>query len=344
MNTFGESFRITTWGESHGRAMGAVIDGCPAGLPLTEEEIGSYLKLHDRPVPELATARQEPNDVEILSGVYRETTIGTPVSLIIYNRDFIPGDYRNLEQVMRPGHGDYTYYRKYHVTGISGGGRASGRECIARLAAGYVAEKLIRTCLENFVLEGEIINLAGMDVSDEESYHRALAKAVEIGAQGDSSGGLIRLTVKGLPPGIGSPVFHGMDAMISAALMSIGAVKSVEIGLGRECACYTGSRFHDDFSSEEETAGFVTNNHGGVLAGITSGESLVVTLAVKPTPSIRKEKWGLALNNRLQKVSVNGRHDRNITPRIIPIARAMLALVIADHLMHLGRINRDHLS
>lgn len=341
MNSFGYIFKITTWGESHGPAVGVVIDGCPSGIELDQDEITAYLKNNDRPIEEIATKRVEPNSVELLSGINNGKTIGTPISILIKNKDIKKEDYKDIEEVFRPGHGDYTYYKKYNITKISGGGRASGRECITRLAAGYIAEKIIKKIYNNFEIKTEIIEIAGIKITDEPTKLNAIRKAQEIGKLDDSTGGKIKLIVSGIPAGVGEPVFDGIDAKIASALMSIGSVKSVSIGLGNECSKYCGSDFNDNFTINNNEISFISNNNGGILAGITNGNNLEVILSVKPTPSINTVKIGATNNNNLQKIKIKGRHDINITPRIAPIAKAMISLVLVDELIICGKICKD---
>lgn len=341
MNSFGHIFKITTWGESHGPAVGVVIDGCPSGIELGPDEITAYLKNNDRPIEAIATKRVESNIAELLSGINNGKTIGTPISILIKNNDIKKEDYKDIEEVFRPGHGDYTYFKKYNITKISGGGRASGRECIARLAAGYVAEKIIKKNYKNFEIKTEIIEIAGLKITDEKTKLNAIKKAQEIGKLDDSTGGKVKLTVSGIPAGVGEPVFDGIDAKIASALMSIGSVKSVSIGLGSECSKYCGSDFNDNFTINNNEISFISNNNGGILAGITNGNDLEVILSVKPTPSINTVKIGATNNNDLQKIKIKGRHDINITPRIAPIAKAMISLVLVDELIICGKICKD---
>jgi chorismate synthase len=344
MNGCGEVFRIVSWGESHGKAVGVVVDGCPAGLPLCEKEIRDHLRRADRPIPELATARAEPNEVEVLSGLSQGRTLGTPLCICIRNRDYRPGDYNALSDCFRPGHGDYTYHAKYGLPLPSGGGRASGREAVARLAAGYVARKLLKAVFPAVRIEARIAALAGVAVRCEESRRRALEAALQAAAAGDSSGGEVELLIDGVAPGLGDPVFGGLDARLACALMSIGAVKAVEVGSGRACAVMRGSGCNDPFRLGPEGLGFATNHSGGVLSGISSGAPVLVRLAVKPTPSIAVEQTGADLDGRLRTIAVKGRHDHNITPRIVPIAEAMTALVLVDLMMLAGRLGKDRLS
>jgi chorismate synthase len=334
-------FKITTWGESHGPAMGVVIDGCPSGLNLDSGELSEYLKKTDRPIPEIATKREEPNNVELLSGINFGKTIGTPISIIIKNSDVKSKDYKNIETVFRPGHGDYTYYKKYNITNITGGGRASGRECITRLAAGYIAEKIIKQIYNDFKITTKIIDLSGINITNKTTKSKALKKTKEIGKMNDSTGGKLKITISGIPAGVGEPVFDGIDAKITSALMSIGSVKSVSIGLGSESSNYCGSVYNDDFTIKNDEISFTSNNNGGILAGITNGDSLEIILTVKPTPSINSVKIGATKNKKLQMIKIKGRHDINITPRIAPIAKAMICLVMIDNLMISGKICKD---
>lgn len=337
MNTFGNMFRVTTWGESHGRAMGAVIDGCPAGLLLQENELTGFLKEKDRPVEELATARQEPNHVRLLSGVHQNVSLGTPISIVINNEDFRTHDYSNMSRSFRPGHGDITYHRKFKTAPASGGGRASGRECISRLAAGYVAHKIIKSRLYDYCVRSSLASLAGVAIDDRNSYTKAVEKALDISRDKDTTGGEVVLSVSGIPAGLGSPVFHKLDAELASALMSIGGVKAIEIGSGRDSAYLKGSEMNDDFAHD----GFETNNAGGVLAGISTGADLQIKLSVKPTPTIGKKQQGLNTDMEVESIVMKGRHDINFAPRVAVVAEAMIHLVIVDHLMLTGSINRD---
>lgn len=337
MNTFGNLFRVTSWGESHGRAMGAVIDGCPAGLALGEEELTAFLQKNDRPMEELATARKEPNQVQLLSGVHGDETLGTPISVVIKNEDFRPVDYCNIRQSFRPGHGDFTYHKKYKTLPMSGGGRASGRECISRLAAGYIAQKIIHSGIPDYKVSSQLISLAGVKIEDSDSSLMAVERAKEISREKDTSGGEIKLSVSGIPAGLGGPVFSKLDALLSGALMSIGGVKAVEIGSGKKSAYLTGSEMNDNFS----VGGFETNNAGGILAGISTGSDVIVKLSVKPTPTIGLKQQGLNTDLEVETIAVKGRHDVNFTPRVAVIAEAMIHLVILDQLMLCGFIHRD---
>lgn len=337
MNTFGSLYRVTTWGESHGKAMGAVIDGCPAGLSLREEELTAFLREKDRPIEQLATARKEPNRVQLLSGISDNKTLGTPISIVIENEDVRTSDYSNIKRSFRPGHGDMTYHKKYNTPPQSGGGRASGRECISRLAAGFIAYKIIRNELRDYSVTSQIASLAGIEIQNGQDFDYAVERALDISAEKDTSGGEILLTVSGIPGGLGGPVFHKLDAHMAGALMSIGGVKAVEIGSGKESAHLKGSEMNDNFSHD----GFETNHSGGILAGISTGSDITVRLSVKPTPTIGKEQMGLNSDYHVEPLAMKGRHDKNFTPRVAEVAEAMIHLVLLDQLMIQGRINRD---
>ncbi|TAJ45346.1 chorismate synthase [Methanofollis fontis] len=321
MNTFGRHFRVTTFGESHGPAIGAVIDGCPAGMPLSEADIQPMLDRR-RPGGPLSSPRAETDRVEILSGVFEGKTTGTPLALIIPNRDVRSHDYDALREVFRPGHADYTYWKKYGLRDHRGGGRSSGRETAARVAAGAVALR---------VLEREGISVSGavLSVRGESDPDRFAVVIREAQAAGDSVGGIVEVRAAGIPAGLGSPVFGKLDAAIAAALMGIGAVKGVEIGEGFGAAALLGSENNDAM----DATGFLSNHAGGVLGGISTGAEIVARIAVKPTPSIALSQRTVDTAGREREVSIRGRHDPCIALRIVPVAEAMLALVIVDALL-----------
>ena len=342
-NTFGQIFRITTWGESHGPALGAVIDGCPPRLPLSEETIQKALDKRRPGKGGVAeTTRKEPDRVEILSGVFNGLTTGTPISLAIRNKDARSKSYAELERLFRPGHGDYTYWKRYGIRDHRGGGRSSGRETAARVAAGGVAQVLLDT--EGINVMAYTVALGGIRAErlnlDECSGNRLFCpdnqaaelmetRAAEARKAGDSLGGVVEILATGVPPGIGDPVFDKLDAEIAKALMSIGAVKGVEIGTGFKAAELTGSQNNDPVSPR----GFLSNNAGGILAGISNGEPIVARAAVKPIPSISIEQDTVDIDGNPVKLSVKGRHDISAIPRIVPVCQAMIRLVLADHLL-----------
>ncbi|MDD4254741.1 MAG: chorismate synthase [Methanofollis sp.] len=321
MNTFGRFFRVTTFGESHGPAIGAVIDGVPPGLHLAAEDIQPMLDRR-RPGGPLASPRKEPDAVEILSGVFEGRTTGTPIALLIRNRDVRSGDYDALRDVFRPGHADYTYLQKYGLRDHRGGGRSSGRETAARVAAGAVAVAVLKTY--GIAVAGSVREVHGKtDPAEMEAEVRAAAAA------GDSVGGIVEVRASGVPPGLGSPVFDKLDAAIAGALMGIGAVKGVEIGEGFAAARLYGSENNDAM----DASGFLSNHAGGVLGGISTGQEIVVRLAVKPTPSIALPQRTVDVRGEEREIVIEGRHDPCIAFRLVPVAEAMLALVLVDALL-----------
>lgn len=326
MNTFGRNFRVTTFGESHGPAIGAVIDGCPPGILLGEEEIQDLLDRRRPGTGPLASQRREEDRVGILSGVFEGRTTGMPIALLIRNRDTRSGDYDALREVFRPGHADFTYFRKYGIRDHRGGGRSSGRETAARVAAGAVAIVCLREI--GIAVSGRIVEIHGKTGSgeQEEEIRKALAG-------GNSVGGIAEVTATGCPPGLGDPVFGKLDAAIAGAMMGIGSVKGVEIGDGFGAARLFGSENNDPIGN----AGFLSNHSGGILGGISSGQDIVVRIAVKPTPSIAREQQTVSTAGVAREVSVKGRHDPCIVPRIVPVAEAMLSLVLIDAVLEQGK-------
>lgn len=337
-NSIGRFFRVTTWGESHGPALGVVIDGCPAGLAIEEDDIRAQL---DRDVPdrELGTPRGEINRFQILSGVFEGKTLGTPISIIVWNNDARPKTYSGGRDTLRPGHADFTWLARFGHTDWRGGSRASGRECIARLAAGAVARKLAASV--GVRLSGRVVELAGLPVVDEPSLAEARKRALEIAATGDSTGGVIEVIIEGLPPGVGSPVFGKLQAELAGAFLSIGGVKGLETGLGFEAARMTGSQHNDPFALDQD--GRVTsmgNRCGGLLGGISTGEPIVFRLAVKPTPTIQVPQETVnVVEGKPVRMEYAGRFDANYAPRVVPIAEAMAAFVMVDHLMASGLLH-----
>jgi len=319
MNTFGSNFRITTFGESHGKAVGAVIDGCPANLPLTEEDIQPLLDRRKPGTSPLTSPRQEADRVEILSGIFEGRTLGTPIALVVRNEEKRSGDYESLREVFRPGHADFTYQEKYGIRDHRGGGRSSGRETVGRAAAGAVALKFLAG--KGITVAGRIVEVHGKTEPGEIEQEILGAKAA-----GDSVGGIAEITAKGCPAGLGDPVFGKLDAAIAGAMMGIGAVKGVEIGDGFAVAGRFGSQNNDPMTAD----GFTSNHAGGILGGISTGQEIVVRIAVKPTPSIAKVQKTRDIHGNVVDISVGGRHDPCIVPRILPVAEAMLALVLAD--------------
>jgi len=346
-NTFGKLFRVTTWGESHGTAVGAVIDGCPPGIVLDINELQKEMNRRRPGQGGASSPRKEPDRVEILSGIFAANdadlprTTGTPISLIIYNKDAHSKSYDNLRDIFRPGHGDLTYLAKYGIRDHRGGGRASARETAARVAAGAVAAQLllqhnIKVCAYTVALGGVHAQQRDLSLIENNSYYCPDAEAAvkmeqrvqEVRAQGDTVGGIVEI-VASCPAGLGEPVFDKLEAELAHGLMSIGAVKGVEIGAGFAAAAMLGSENNDPIGS----FGFLTNNAGGILAGISNGAQLVMRVAVKPIPSIAKEQQTVNLANEPVTIKVGGRHDISAIPRIIPVCEAMVRLTLADHLL-----------
>jgi len=341
-NTFGKIFRVTTWGESHGSALGAVIDGCPPGLELDVTDIQYDLDKRRPGKGGGESPRREPDQVEILSGVFEGLTTGTPISLIIYNKDAQSKAYDHLQDIFRPGHGDLTYLKKYGLRDHRGGGRASARETAARVAAGAVARKVLAendiSVIAYTVALGDVSTSRRnmKDITKNRLYCPDMATAVlmeefinTVRKKGDSLGGVVEIKATGCPVGLGEPVFDKLDAVLAQALMSIGAVKGVEIGAGFRAAELLGSENNDAITPK----GYRTNNAGGILAGISNGDPIIVRAAVKPIPSISLEQDTMNLDNEPVKIKVGGRHDISAIPRIVPVCEAMICLALADHLL-----------
>ncbi len=343
-NTLGQAFRVTTWGESHGPALGVVIDGCPPGLPLTEADLRQALeRRQSRGLPS-ATRRSEPDAARILSGVFEGCTTGAPISIVIPNSDTHPGDYDRLRDVYRPGHADITCQAKYGVRDHRGGGRSSGRETAARVAAGEVASRVLATAgvevLAYTLALGGIAARVGRVTREEvlasplacpcpSATDRMLRLLDEVVAAGDSVGGVVQIVARGCPAGLGEPVFEKLDAALASALMSLGTVKAVEVGLGLAAADLRGSQVNDAITPR----GFASNRAGGILGGISNGDDVVLRAACKPIPSIALEQDTVDAQGRPARIRVGGRHDACVLPRLVPVCEAMVALVLADFLL-----------
>ena len=341
-NTFGKAFRVTTWGESHGPALGAVIDGCPPGIELDLSDIQKDLEKRRPGKGGGESPRKEPDQVDILSGTFEGLTTGTPISLIIYNKDAQSKAYDHLQNIFRPGHGDLTYLKKYGLRDHRGGGRASARETVARVAAGGVARKILAendiSVTAYTVAMGEVstskremgdISNNRLCCPDLDAAERMEELIESVRKRGDSLGGIVEIKATGCPAGLGEPVFDKLDGALAQALMSIGAVKGVEIGAGFEAAGLLGSKNNDALTPQ----GYRTNNAGGILAGIANGDDIIARVAVKPIPSISLEQDTLNLDNEPVKIKVGGRHDISAIPRIVPVCEAMVCLTLADHLL-----------
>ncbi len=350
-NSFGMIFRMTTWGESHGAAIGVVVDGCPAGLELLVEDIQHELNRRKPGVSEITTERKEADEVQILSGVFEGQTLGTPISMLVWNKDVDSRPYEELKHVARPGQADFSYQMKYGLRDHRGGGRASGRETAARVAAGAIAKKILTAYgIQTIGHVVEVGSIRAREVGFEELKKNVERKAVrcadldaavrmeqlikEVKAEGDSVGGIVEIIATGVPAGLGEPVFDKLDAELAKALMSLGAVKGVEIGAGFEAARLKGSEMNDEFFIEDGRIKTKTNNAGGILGGISSGEPVICRIAVKPTSSIAKPQRSVDMVKKQEtEIKIKGRHDPCICSRIVPVAEAMVALVLVDCLM-----------
>ncbi len=319
MNSSGRNFRITSFGESHGAGIGVVIDGCPSGMELDEQDIQPFLDRRRPGTSPLTSPRQEQDKVEILSGIFEGKTTGAPIALLVRNHDQQSKDYEEFREKFRPGHADFTYREKYGIRDHRGGGRSSGRETIGRVAAGAVAVKYLSA--HGITVTGKILAVHGK--TDPGEIQQEILSAKDAG---DSVGGIVEITARGCPPGLGDPVFGKLDALIAGAMMGIGAVKGVEIGDGFAAAGRFGSENNDSMTKD----GFASNHAGGILGGISSGQDIIVRIAVKPTPSIEKTQQTRDIHGNAVGISIRGRHDPCIVPRIVPVAEAMLALVLAD--------------
>ncbi len=347
-STYGTIFNITTWGESHGKALGVVIDGCPAGLPLCEEDIQLYLNRRKPGQSTITTPRKEDDRVEILSGVFDGRTTGTPISLFVPNTSQKSSDYSEIASYYRPGHADYTFDEKYGFRDYRGGGRSSGRETIGRVAAGAIAAKLLKEIGINVMAYTRSIGPISADLTkfdrdailntatcmpDRLADEKATAYLSECMKQKDSSGGVVECIISGIPAGIGDPVFEKLDANLSKAMMSIGAVKAVEIGDGIMASSAKGSENNDPFFINENNIYKKTNHSGGILGGISDGSNIILRAHFKPTPSIFSKQHTVNKNEENIEVEIKGRHDPIIVPRAVVVVEAMAALTILDACM-----------
>lgn len=347
-STFGTIFKITTWGESHGKALGAVIDGCPAGLPLCEKDIQVYLDRRKPGQSSISTPRKESDQVEILSGIFEGKTTGTPISLLIPNTSQKSSDYSEIVSYYRPGHADYTFDAKYGFRDYTGGGRSSGRETAGRVAAGAVALKLLKEMGISVTAYTRSIGPVSADpehfdrnaiystatcMPDSDADSKATAYLKECMMKKDSSGGVIECIVTGLPAGVGDPVFEKLDANLTKAIMSIGAVKAVEIGDGIRVSTAVGSENNDAFYYDEGSVCKKTNHAGGILGGISDGSELILRAHIKPTPSIFSPQETINQDGENITVEIKGRHDPVIVPRAVVVVEAMTALTLLDACM-----------
>lgn len=339
-NSFGSAYRITTFGESHGGAVGVIVDGVTPGVTLDLEDVQKELDRRKPGQSSITTPRKEPDKVHILSGIFEGKTTGTPLMMILYNSDADPSAYDDIKDKFRPGHADFTYLKKYGIRDWRGSGRASGRETSGRVAAGAVARKILRghgVSILAYTKRSAGINCESFDPAvieknplracDMAAAERMLEKITKIKDTEDSVGGVIECRVTGVPTGLGEPVFDKLDAELAHGMLSIGSVKGIEFGRGFAAADMTGSEHNDQMGPD----GFITNNAGGIIGGISTGEEILFRLAVKPTSSISREQNTVDIDGSLQKIRTEGRHDACICPRIVPVVEAMTALVLLDH-------------
>lgn len=358
-STLGNIFKITTWGESHGKALGVVIDGCPAGLSLCEEDIQIYLNRRKPGQSAITTPRKENDQVEILSGVFEGKTTGTPISLMVPNTSQRSSDYSEIASYYRPGHADYTFDSKYGFRDYTGGGRSSGRETIGRVAAGAVAAKILKEMGITVMAYTRSIGpiLADMEqfdpsailstptaMPDAAANERAMVYLKDCMEKKDSCGGVIECVADGLPAGIGDPVFEKLDANLAKAVMSIGAVKAVEIGDGIKVTMVNGSENNDAFYKNGDHISKKTNHAGGILGGISDGSRLILRAHIKPTPSIFSVQETVSRSGEEMEIAIKGRHDPVIVPRAVVVVEAMTALTLLDACMMNMTARLDYLK
>ena len=359
INSFGNLFRVTTWGESHGDALGATIDGSPSNIPLTIADLQNWLNKRKPGTSKYTTQRRESDEVEILSGVFEGKTTGTPIQLLIKNTDQRSKDYSDIKDKFRPGHADITYHLKYGNRDYRGGGRSSARETAARVAAGGVARAALKVFLPDLRINGYMLQMGrhkidreNIDLTEIEknpfwapNKHAAQKFASyldELRKKGNSVGAVIEITVSGVPAGLGAPIYSKLDADIAAGLMSINAVKGVEIGEGMSAAMLTGSSNADEIRMGKEGLEYTTNNAGGILGGISNGADVICRFAVKPTSSILKSRQTITKSGESTRIITKGRHDPCVGIRAVPVGEAMLACVLLDHfLLHRGQQGKN---
>lgn len=347
-STFGNIFKITTWGESHGKGVGVVVDGCPAGLSLCEEDIQKFLNRRKPGQSKYATPRKEDDAVEILSGIFEGKTTGTPISLVVFNKNQQSKDYSEIASYYRPGHADYTFDMKYGFRDYRGGGRSSGRETIGRVAAGAIAVKILEqlgislltytrsigpVAIQSQNFDASQINENPLYMPDAEAAENAQNYLDACMAESNSSGGIVECIITGMPAGIGDPVFEKLNANLAKAIMSIGSVKGFEIGDGFDVAKATGKNNNDAFRMDENgTVVKATNHAGGILGGMSDGSDIILRAAIKPTPSIAATQQTVNRDGEEIDVNIKGRHDPIIVPRAVVVVESMAALTIVDAL------------
>ncbi len=360
MNSFGHLFRVTTWGESHGPALGATVDGCPPGVPVTEDMLQHWLDKRRPGQNKNTTQRNEPDAVKILSGVFEGQSTGTPIQLMIENTDQRSRDYGDISETFRPGHADITYWQKYGIRDYRGGGRSSARETAARVAAGGVAREAIKALAPNVEIRGYMTAMGALDIDrtrfdwDEidqnpfwipqsadvaqewEDYLQKLRK------EHNSVGAIVEVVARNLPAGLGAPVYGKLDTDLAAAMMSINAVKGVEIGEGMNSARLTGTDNADEIFMGDDGPEYGSNHSGGILGGISTGQDVVIRFAVKPTSSILSPRKSIRKDGTPIEVITKGRHDPCVGIRAVPVAEAMMACIVLDHmLLHRGQVGEN---
>ncbi len=357
-NTIGKMFKVTTFGSSHGEALGAVIDGCPAGIKLSVEDIQKELDKRRPGKSKITTLRDEKDQVQILSGIFQGKTDGTPITAVVYNREFDSSTYEALKNTPRPGHGDYTWKTKYSNYDYRGGGRGSGRVTIGHVIGGAIAKKLLEileikvvshvTQVGHVIADKVDVNQIEFNIEDnpircaDPQAAREMEELIlEVKSKGDSIGGVVETLVLNPPVGLGEPVFDKLDADLAKVMMAIGSVKGVEIGAGFEVAHLTGHQTNDEYQyTMEGEIRTITNQSGGILGGISNGMPIVVRIAVKPTPSISHVQKTVNINSMEDvEIEIRGRHDPCICPRVTAVAEASAAMVVADHLLRSGFIH-----
>jgi chorismate synthase len=346
-STYGNIFKITTWGESHGKALGVIVDGCPAGINLCEEDIQIFLNRRKPGQSKYTTQRNEDDKVEILSGIFEGKTTGTPISMVVHNKDHHSADYSQIASFYRPGHADYTFDEKYGFRDYRGGGRSSGRETIGRVAAGAIASKILEQLGISIITYSKSIGNVQIDynnfnkdeIENNPMYMPDSNAAMKAGellkekmAEMDSVGGVIECLINGMPAGVGEPVFEKLDANLSKAIMSIGAIKGFEIGDGFAVAESTGSTDNDGFRMKDGKIIKTTNHAGGIMGGMSDSSQIILRAAVKPTPSIAQTQTTVNKSGEDIEINIKGRHDPIIVPRAVVVVESMVAVTLVDML------------
>ncbi|KIR02496.1 Chorismate synthase [Lachnospiraceae bacterium TWA4] len=345
-SVLGEIFKISTWGESHGKALGVVVDGCPAGIELSEEDIQVYLDRRKPGRNAFTTNRKESDQVEILSGVFEGKTTGTPISLVVFNKDQRSKDYSQIANCYRPGHADYTFDKKYGFRDYRGGGRSSGRETIGRVAAGAIACKVLKELgiefmaytksigeIEIKTFDKSVIARDPLSMPDTEASKKAQEYLEKIRKEQDSAGGVIECRINHLPVGIGNTVFDKLDANLAKAMFSLGSVKGFEIGDGFNVSSMRGSENNDNFILKDGKIAKETNHSGGILGGMSDGDEVVFRVAIKPTPSISRPQKTVTISGEETTIEIHGRHDPVIAPRAVVVVESMAAITVLDLLL-----------